>query len=218
VAFHVEIKRGHRAAREFNLDDDRLRRLILEPWAEGREVRMGDRDWPPAECRLTILEGPELSAPDLAYGRGWDWAERAGRNVTRELVASAARAVSAIAVLAETGSGRDAIMAALGELGVKGVDWAASREPALESRRDSSGGPPGEAPIAAILAVEGPEPSREWLYEAGVAVGALAGRALVVRLGPGEVPQALARLPAVEPVGELSQALAAELGRVGSRL
>jgi hypothetical protein len=217
MAFHVEIARGHRTAREFNLDGDRLRRLVLEPWAQGREIRMGDREWLPAECHLTILQGPELSAPDLAYGRGWDRAVRTGRNVTRDLVAGAARAVSTIAVLAETGSGRDTIVAALGELGIRGVEWSASREPALASRRDSSADQTGEVPIGVILAVDGPEPREEWLYEAGVAVGALGGSALVVRLNDREAPAALAGLRTVESAGELSRALAAELGRLGSK-
>jgi hypothetical protein len=216
VAYHVEIGRGHRTAREFNLDDDRLRRLVLEPWIQGHEVGMGDRRWLPAECRLTILEGPELSGPDLAFGRGWDRAERAGRNVTRELVAGAARAGSAVAVLAETESGRDAIMAALGELGLRGVDWPASGESALAGGRDADGGQAGQTPMAVILAVEGADPAGEWLYEAGVAVGALAGRALVARLGTGAAPPALAGLPTVGPGDELPRALATGLRRVGS--
>jgi hypothetical protein len=215
VAFHVEIGRGHRTAREFNLDHDRLRRLVLEPWAQGLEVRMGDRDWLPAECHLIILEGPELSGPDLAFGRGWDRAERTGRNVTRELVADAARSASAVAVLAETGSGRDAIMAALAELGLESVDWAEGQESALAGRRNPSGAHATQAPAAVILAVEGGEPAAEWLYEAGVAVGALAGRALVARLGAGAAPATLAGLPTVELAGELSQALADGLSRVG---
>jgi hypothetical protein len=215
VAFHVEIGRAHRTAREFNLDHDRLRRLVLEPWARGREVRMGDRDWLPAECHLIVLEGPELSGPDLAFGRGWDRAERTGRNVTRELVADAARSASTIAVLAETGSGRDAIMAALGELGLESVDWAEGRGSALAGRGNPSGAHATQAPAAVILAVEDGEATAEWLYEAGVAVGALAGRALVARLGAAATPGSLAGLTTVEPTGELSRALADGLRRVG---
>jgi len=216
VAFHVEIGHGHRRAREFNLDDDRLRRLVLEHWTQGREVRMGDRDWLPAECHLIILEGPELSGPDLAFGRGWDRAERAGRNVTRELVAGAVRATSSIAVLAETDSGRDEIMTALGDVGLGSVDWAASRDSALASRRGVCGRQADEAPAAVILAVEGADPGGEWLYEAGLAVGASAGRALVARLGDGAAPPALAGLPTVGRSGELSQALLAGLRRVAT--
>jgi len=216
VAFHVEIGRGHRTAREFNLDDDRLRRVVLEPWAQGMEIRMGDREWLPSECQLTILEGPELSGPDLAFGRGWDRAERAGRNVTRELVAGAARAASAIAVLAETAPERDAIMAALGELGLESVDWAASRESALASRRGATDGHATTAPVAVILAVGGAEPRGEWLYEAGSAVGALGGRAVVVQLAPGSLPPELARLESIEPGEELAPALAAALRTVAS--
>jgi hypothetical protein len=216
VAFHVEIGRGHRTAREFNLDDERLRQLVLEPWARGRELRMGDRDWLPAECRLTILEGPELSGPDLAFGRGWDRAQRTGRNVTRELVTGAARSAWAVAVLAETHSGGDAVMAALRQLGVESLDWAAIRESALGAERDPSGGQASGTPAAVVLALESAEPRGEWLYEAGVAVGAMAGRALVARLGPGAVPPALAGLPAVDPADDLTQALAAGLGLVAT--
>jgi hypothetical protein len=215
VAFHVEIGRGHRTAREFNLDDDRLRRLVLDPWAQGREVRIGDRDWLPAECHLIVLEGPELSGPDLAFGRGWDRAEHTGRNVTRELVAGAVRGASAIAVLGETDSARDAIMEALGELGLESMDWADGRESALVARRNATGGEVGRAPAAVIVAIDGGEPPAEWLYEAGVAVGALAGRALVARLGAAAAPAALAGLATVEPTGGLSRALADGLRRVG---
>jgi hypothetical protein len=216
MPFHVEIGRGRRTAREFNLDADRLRRVVLEPWAQGREVLMGDREWLPSECRLTVLEGPELSGPDLAFGRGWDRAESAGRDVTRELVAGAARATSAIAVLAEAGPGRDAIMAALGELGLRSVDWAAGRESALASRRGATGDYAGDAPVAVILAVEGAEPPGEWLYQAGSAVGALGGRAVVVQLAPGLLPPELAGLASIEPGEELAPALAAALRTIGS--
>jgi hypothetical protein len=97
VAFHVEIRRGHRWAREFNIDSERLRRGVLDPWTDRRTIHLGDRDWEPAECSLRILEGPELDGPDLAFGRGWDRAERTGRSATRELVADAARAAASIA-------------------------------------------------------------------------------------------------------------------------
>lgn len=204
MAFHVEIRHGIRWAREFNLDESRLRRLVLEPWAQGHPVRMGDKEWEPADSDLRILEGPELSGSDLAFGRGWDRAGRAGEDVTRRLLAGAVREASAVAVLAESASARDSIVAALSELGLKGVDWPAAA--------DGSG-----AAVAVILATEGADPSREWLYEAGAAVGALAGRAVVVRLTSEPVPPELAALEIVEPDSELAPALAAGLHRIGFR-
>lgn len=63
MPFHVEIRRGHRWAREFNLDEATLRESVLEPWVMGRPVLLGDREWEPEECELRVLEGPELSPP-----------------------------------------------------------------------------------------------------------------------------------------------------------
>ena len=204
MAFHVEIRQGIRWAREFNLDEDRLRRLVLEPWAQGSPVRMGDKEWEPADSDLRILEGPELSGSDLAFGRGWDRAGHTGEDVTRGLLAGAHREASAVAVLAESASARDTIMAALSELGLKGVDWPAA------------GGGSG-AGVAVVLAVEGSDPPREWLFQAGAAVGALGGRAVVVSLAPDAVPTELAGLEIVEPGSELAPALAAGLRRIGFR-
>jgi hypothetical protein len=197
VAFHVEIRRARRWAREFNLDRERLRREILDPWTEHRPFRLGDRDWEPADCSLTILEGPELSGPELAFGRGWDRARRSGRAVTRELVAGAWRDAAAVAVLAETDAGRDAVTSALAELGVAAIDW-----------------PAREGAAALVLAVESSDPPRRWLYEAGAAVGAVGGRAVVARLTDAPAPSELGGLETADPGRDLAPALAAALRKL----
>jgi hypothetical protein len=200
VAFHVEIRRGRRWAREFNIDSERLRHEVLDPWTAHRTIHLGDRDWEPAECSLRILEGPQLDAPDLAFGRGWDRAEHASRVVTGELVADAARDAATIAVLAESDSARDAVIAALGELGATAVDWPAG----------------GNAePTALVLAVETADPPRPWLYEAGAAVGALGGRAVVAKLTDAPAPPELAELVRVEPGSDLAPALGEALRQIG---
>lgn len=198
MAFHVEIRRGHRWAREFNLGAARLRREVLDPWAARQTIHFGDRDWEPVECSLLILEGPELSGPDLAFGRGWDRAARTGRAVTRELVARAARQAATVAVLAETEAARDAVIAALGSLGLEAVDWA-------QAGREAAG---------LILAVESSDPPRGWLYEAGAAVGAVGGRALVARLSDAPVPSELSELPSTAAGPELAPGLADALDRL----
>jgi len=200
VAFHVEIRRGHRWAREFNLDSERLRNEVLDPWTARRTIHLGDRDWEPAECSLRILEGPELDGPDLAFGRGWDRAESAGTSVTRELVTDAAREAALIAVLAETEAARDAVTAALAELGATAVDWPAADE---------------AEPAALVLAVETADPPRPWLYEAGAAVGAMGGRAVVANLTDAPAPPELAELVRVEPGADLAPALGEALRRIG---
>lgn len=174
MPFHVEIRRGHRWAREFNLDEATLRESVLEPWVMGRPVLLGDREWEPEECELRVLEGPELSPPDLAFGRGWGAAEQSGRDVARDLIGGAARNAARVAILAESDAGLAPIADALGELGMESMAWSA----ALLRDGESS-------PVAVVLAVESGEPPREWLYEAGLAVGALGGRAVVVQLAAG---------------------------------
>jgi hypothetical protein len=203
VAFHVEIRRGHRWAREFNLDEARLRESVLEPWVGGRPVPLGDREWEHDEFELRVLEGPELSPSDLAFGRGWGAAERSGRDVGRELIGLAARKAAKVAILAETDAGVAPIAAALRELGLESAAWSAPLAT-------------GEAPpVAVVLAVESNEPGRGWLYEAGSAVGALRGRAVVVEFAAGSRPPELAALESVEADQELGTRLAAALRRVG---
>ena len=199
MAYHVEIRRGRRWAREFNLDAARLRQQFLEPWTARRVIHLGDRDWEPADCSLRILEGPELAGPDLAFSRGWDRVERSGEDVTTELISRAVREAAIVAVLAETEAARDAVVAALRDLGVQAVDW-----------------PTAEPPAALVLAVETSDPPRAWLYEAGAAVGAVGRRAVVAPLGDAPAPPELADLVTVEVGPELSAALREALAKLGS--
>src|SRR4051794_4522343 len=102
MSYHVEVGRSsfHRA-RAFNLDDAQLRALV-EPWARGQTVELGEREWDPRENDLTVIEGPTLDPADLAHGQGWNRATKTGRDVTaRVLGGTAARAVrNAVAVVA----------------------------------------------------------------------------------------------------------------------
>ncbi|MBS1879693.1 MAG: hypothetical protein JST31_09285 [Actinobacteria bacterium] len=86
MAFHVEIAAGINHARSFNLSEEELRRTVVAPWIDRRPIELGDRKWTPAESELRILEGPELSYPELSFGNGWANAERGGEFVTRRLL------------------------------------------------------------------------------------------------------------------------------------
>jgi hypothetical protein len=86
VPFHVEISGGLNHARAFNLDLEELRLQVLEPWLTGRPVELGEREWEPAECSLTILEGRHLEPPDLSFGQGWSNAERTADDVTQRVL------------------------------------------------------------------------------------------------------------------------------------
>jgi hypothetical protein len=202
VAFHVEIRRGRRWAREFNLSEEDLRRSVLDPWVRGRPVSLGDREWDPGDCDLRVIEGPELSPEDLAFGRGWGAAERSGRDVARELVGGASRKAATVAVLAETDSTRSSIAGALDDLGLASVAW--SRPTGDEQPR----------PVAVVLAPESSVPGRQWLFDAGSAIGALGGRAVVASPPDGPPPE-LAALESVEPGDEFGSGLAAALARLG---
>jgi len=89
MPFHIEVSSGLQRARSFNLDDEELQRTVLEPWLSGRPVLLGDRRWDPEESELRILEGSELSNPELSFGQGWSNAERGSEDVTRRMVEAA---------------------------------------------------------------------------------------------------------------------------------
>lgn len=162
MAYHVEVRRSHHHARVFNLSETELRETVLEPWMHGRPLELGDRKWERRESQLRILEGPALTGPELAYGQGWNRAERTAREVTGELLAAAAQMV---AVLPCTQAAADEATGMLEALGLRAIDWRAA---------------------LVIGAASVPD---WWLFEAGIALGALGPRAALVQLD-GEAPPA----------------------------
>ena len=97
MAFHVEVSTGLRHARAFNLSAEEVRRAVLDPWLSHRQVNLGDRKWDPEESELRVLEGPELSNPELSFGQGWANAERASEDVTAWVLGAAQEARGASA-------------------------------------------------------------------------------------------------------------------------
>ncbi len=92
MAFHIEITTGINHARAFNLSEAVVQRSIVAPWLDKRPIELGDRKWQPEEAELRILEGPELSNPELSFGNGWSNAERRGEFVTKRLLDEAVQA------------------------------------------------------------------------------------------------------------------------------
>lgn len=209
MAFHVEISSGFRQrARTFNLDEAELRSTILDPWMRGQVIVLGDKDWEPRDCKLIILEGPKLADTDLSMGRGWSNAERTAENVTRRLV-DAATAAPVVSILVESESAEAEIGRMLERLELERVPWSELRARILGPPVPPSG--PG---YAAVLAVEGGEPSAAWLFDAGLARGALGVRAVVAQLGNAAIPAQLAGVEVMrlEPDDEASlRALGARL-------
>src|SRR3954463_12730399 len=130
MTFHAEISSGFRQrARAFNLDEAKLRKTVLDPWMRGRPIYLGDKEWEPRDCKLIVLDGPELADTDLAMGRGWSNAEKSSRNVTRELVdgASTSAAAPRVAGIAETPAGEAAVAEMLSEVEIEAAPWSEVR-------------------------------------------------------------------------------------------
>jgi hypothetical protein len=189
MAFHVEISSGFRQrARAFNLDEGTLRETVLEPWSADRVIELGDKRWQPRDCKLVVLEGPELADTDLAMGRGWSNAERASTNVTRQLVgggAPADRGGPAVAVLAQGDEAVGELARLLGHLELETVPW-----PELRARILGTSSGDGRR-YAAVLVIEEEAPTTPWLFDAGLARGALGARAVFVQIGNALIPPEL---------------------------
>lgn len=89
MAFHVEVSSGIRHARAFNLSPEEVRRSVLDPWLSKRSLVLGEKKWNPEESELRVLEGPELSNPELSFGQGWANAERSAEDVTVRVLGAA---------------------------------------------------------------------------------------------------------------------------------
>ncbi len=184
MAFHVEIKDGLNRAREFNLDAGKLRATVLEPWVRGRVIELADREWEPRGSTLQILEGPELVNVDLSMGRGWSTAEKTGENVTRRLIDEASTPSKPIvAILAEGEAAQVQVGGMLQRLELETTPWAELRAQILSPPATLSG--PG---YAAVLATDAADPPPSWLFDAGLARGALGRRAVVAQLGDASIP------------------------------
>jgi hypothetical protein len=192
VAFHVEIRRSLRRARAFNLSEQTLRSTVIEPWRQGTPVELGDQQWDPGESTLRILEGPELDQPDLALGRAWNNAERSATDVTTRVLREAAAEALVVAVLAETQPGYETAARLLNQIGVRTANWAAVRARILAGATVETRVPRQSAQdFVVLLLVEGGAPTGPWLFEAGLALGALGGKAIVAQLGEKPPPAEL---------------------------
>jgi hypothetical protein len=87
--YHVELRQFPHNFCRFNLAERELRETILDAWAQGEWIELGERKWSPHQANLTVREGPQLPVEELSMGRGWRNAARQGRDVTEELLATA---------------------------------------------------------------------------------------------------------------------------------
>jgi hypothetical protein len=87
--FHVHLRKNLlRDTSVFNLSEADAREQFVVPWLENRGVLIEGRSWSPAECRLTIYEGPRLSTQQRSFGQGWLNAVKYGEDVTTAMLSS----------------------------------------------------------------------------------------------------------------------------------
>jgi hypothetical protein len=128
MPFHVEVTSGLRHARAFNLSGEEVRQKLLDPWLSRRVVELGDRKWNPEESGLRVLEGPELSNPELSFGQGWANAERSSEDVTSRMLGAAQEsrgaAAGPAALLIETDSAVKTVAELASTHGARSVELA----------------------------------------------------------------------------------------------
>jgi hypothetical protein len=216
MPYHVEIRRSRRRARVFNLSEEELRRTVLDLWRLGQPVELGDRRWRRDDSQLRILDGPPLEGVDLAYGQGWNRAERTARDVTDELVADGA---GVVAVLACTPEAADAAARMLAALGLDSIPWIGAARDAILAWL-AAGEQRAPLEFSAVLLVSAADPPARWLFEAGVALGSLGPRAVLIALDGEPPPTSLDGIDVLaldpEAEGDLDR-LAERLRRAGLR-
>jgi hypothetical protein len=127
VPFHIEVGSPLHHARVFNVGEAELQQ-ILGLWISGQTFELGEQEWEPGECKLTILEGRTLSGPDLSFGQGWSNALRSAKDVTAQIMESAEPDLPLPAVYAIEAGSLDAAGAemAAGKSPAQ-VEWSAAR-------------------------------------------------------------------------------------------
>jgi hypothetical protein len=86
--FHIELRQAPHRLHRFNLQERELRATVLEPWARGASIEMGERIWDPSKASIVVLEGPEIAVGRLTMGRGWAIAHREGTDVSTQAIAA----------------------------------------------------------------------------------------------------------------------------------
>jgi len=94
--YHVELRQFPHNLCRFNLAAEELR-AIVDRWARGEWIELGERKWNRHQAKLTILEGPQLPMEQLSMGRGWRAAQRQSEDVTARVIAAASEALGATA-------------------------------------------------------------------------------------------------------------------------
>ncbi len=101
--FHFELRRFPHTVCRYNQSEEQMR-AILVPWVSEQWFEEGEQKWNSNDATLTVLEGPKLSMPDLAMGRGWRNAQRRSEDVTERVLAAVREQVQPAGAMAGAGS------------------------------------------------------------------------------------------------------------------
>lgn len=176
--YHLELRKFPHVVCRFNQSEAQLRALVI-PWTRQEWIEEGERKWNVNEATLTILEGPKLSMPELAMGKGWRNAQKRSEDVTARVLGAAQAAQKAGAAVQEQPH-RGASPGAIAGAGEGAA--AAPGAPELDLLADSLA-----LELLALLDGGAVAPSRVWsmaqerLGERGGAVSAAEALALAER-------------------------------------
>ncbi len=208
--YHLELRKFPHVVCRFNQSEAQLRALVV-PWVRQEWVDEGERKWNVNEASLTILEGPKLSMPELAMGKGWRNAQKRSQDVTERVLGAARQGGGQ-----EPQGGASAVVGVGGGVGNGGGTPTATPAAQLGEATGDAGGGGDHArdldllanslalEVLALLDDGGVAPARVWLMaqerlgqrggEASAAdalalgeraVGSLLGRGLaVLQVGP----------------------------------
>jgi hypothetical protein len=186
--YHFELRKFPHTVSRFNQSEQEVLALVAR-WVAEEWIEVGEREWNVHETKLTVLEGPELSLPEMAMNRGWRNAMRRSEDVTERVLAVARAAsempraggVSATGVAPTPGGAPET-----GEMGLLADSLGLEVLGALDA---------GPAPLARVwqlahARLDGRSAS-ESLELAELAVRSLLGRGLVVlQRGDAELSEA----------------------------
>lgn len=162
--YHLELRKFPHVVCRFNQSEAQLRALVI-PWTRQEWIEEGERKWNVNEATLTILEGPKLSMPDLAMGKGWRNAQKRSEDVTERVLGAVHNGGGGVQVqpgeaspgaVAETAQGARAAGAPLAPPGDAPHGQAGARD--LDLLADSLG-----LELLALLDGGDVAPSRVWL-------------------------------------------------------
>jgi hypothetical protein len=88
--YHLELRKFPHTVCRFNQSEQQLRAVVV-PWTHEEWIEEGERKWNSNEATITVLQGPKLSMPELAMGRGWRNAQRRSEDVTERVLEAVKR-------------------------------------------------------------------------------------------------------------------------------